>query len=314
MKLKWHASLYNALSREVKLMKPKWKAFSWRQLMRNIWLLCAAVCTVSLLSRSLAFSQEERITIKGSDTLVILNQRWAEEFMKRHPKVAIQVTGGGSGIGIAALINGTTDICAASRPMKPKEVEEFKKRYGRDPVRFEVAYDGVSIYVHPTNKVKALTIEQLCLIYTGKVSDWAKVGGAPGRIIRYGRENTSGTYEFFKEHVLQGADFTDDYQALPGTAAVVNAVSKDKLGIGYGGMAYAKGVKIVALRKDEQSPAFLPTEGNIRKGLYPLSRPLFYYLAKPPTGVIKQFIDFVLSRDGQKLVKEVGFIPIGKRK
>lgn len=271
------------------------------------------VCAVNLLSCSLAFSQANRITIKGSDTMVILNQRWAEEFMKRHRGTIAQVTGGGSGIGIAALINGTTDICAASRSMKPKEVKALKERYGQEPVKFEVAFDGVSFYVHPKNKVKALTIEQLRLIYTGKVNDWAEVGGAPGRIVRYGRENTSGTYEFVKEHVLKGADFTSDYQALPGTAAVVSAVSKDKLGIGYGGVAYAKGVRIVPIRVDEKSPAYTPTEENIRKGLYPLSRPLFFYTAKPPTGVIKQFIDFVLSPDGQKLVKEAGFIPIRRR-
>jgi len=288
----------------------RWGALSWEHLMRSKWWLYAVVCATSLLSYSLAFTQAKRITVKGSDTMVILNQRWAEEFMKRHPGATVQVSGGGSGIGIAALINGTTDICAASRPMKPKEVEMFKRRYRREPVKFEVALDGVSIYVHPENKVKELTIEQLRLIYIGKVNDWKNVGGSPGRIVRYGRENTSGTYEFFKEHVLKGADFTNDYQALPGTAAVVSAVSKDKLGIGYGGIAYTKGVKVVPLRKDEKSPAVAPTEANVRKGLYPLSRPLFFYTAKPPSGVVKQFIDFVLSPDGQKLVKQVGYIPI----
>ncbi|MCX7777670.1 MAG: substrate-binding domain-containing protein, partial [Armatimonadetes bacterium] len=159
-------------------------------------------------------------------------------------------------------------------------------------------------------KRQVLTLEQLRRIYTGEVNDWKEVGGAPGRIVRYGRENTSGTYEFLKEHVLKGADFTDDYQALPGTAAVVNAVSKDRLGIGYGGIAYVRGVRVVSLREDEKSPAYAPTEENVRKGLYPLSRPLFFYTAKPPTGLIKQFIDFALSPEGQKLVMEVGFIPI----
>jgi len=246
--------------------------------------------------------------------MVILNQRWAEEFMKKHPKILVQVTGGGSGIGIAALLSGTTDICAASRPMKQKEVREFKKRYGREPVKYEVAYDGVCVYVHPTNKVKALTIGQLRLIYTGKITDWKEVGGAPGRIVLYGRENVSGTYEFFKERVLGGADFANAYQALPGTAAVVNAVSKDKFGIGYGGVGYAKGVKVMPIRKDEKSPAFMPTIENVHKGLYPLSRPLFFFTAKPPSGAVKQFIDFVLSPAGQKLVKEVGFYPIRKVK
>ncbi|MCS7252737.1 MAG: phosphate ABC transporter substrate-binding protein [Armatimonadota bacterium] len=282
-----------------------------RQLAVRIWCLwvgCIGALTIWLYSSAL--SQRESITVKGSDTMVILNQRWAEEFMKKHPNATVQVTGGGSGIGIAALINGTTDICAASRPMKPKEIEALKERYGGEPVKFEVALDGISIYVHPKNKVKVLTLEQLRRIYTGEVNDWKEVGGAPGRIVRYGRENTSGTYEFLKEHVLKGADFTDDYQALPGTAAVVNAVSKDRLGIGYGGIAYVRGVRVVSLREDEKSPAYAPTEENVRKGLYPLSRPLFFYTAKPPTGLIKQFIDFALSPEGQKLVMEVGFIPI----
>ena len=272
------------------------------------------LCAVVLVMQACAHAQQQRITIKGSDTMVILNQRWAEEFMKRHPNILVQVTGGGSGIGIAALISGTTNICASSRSLKQKEVEDLKKRYGHEPVKYEVAYDGICIYVHPTNKVNALTIEQLRLIYTGKIRDWKEVGGTPGRIVLYGRENVSGTYEFFKEHVLKGADFASDYQALPGTAAVVNAVSRDRFGIGYGGVGYAKGVKVLALRKDSKSPAFKPTLENVHKGLYPLSRPLFFFTAKPPSGAVKQFIDFVLSPDGQKVVKEVGYYPIRKTK
>jgi phosphate transport system substrate-binding protein len=182
------------------------------------------------------------ITIKGSDTMVILGQRWAETYMKEHPDKRIQVTGGGSGTGIAALINGGTDICEASRPMKDKEKEMVRARQGKDVSEIPVALDGIAIYVPMSSSIQSLTKTQLKDIYTGAITNWRDLGGKDQRLVAYSRENNSGTYVFFKEHVMSNADFGRDIQTLPGTAAIVNAVSKDLASLGYGGIAYASGI------------------------------------------------------------------------
>ncbi|TXH26663.1 MAG: phosphate ABC transporter substrate-binding protein, partial [Elusimicrobia bacterium] len=165
----------------------------------------------------------EAVTIKGSDTLVILNQRWAERYMATHGKAIVQVTGGGSGTGIAALLSGSTDICASSRPMKEKERVALKTKTGRDPVEIAVAKDGIAVYLNTANPLAALTTEQVALVYRGKITNWKELGGPDQKIILYSRENNSGTYEFFKEHVLKKKDFTPFAQCLPGTASVANA-------------------------------------------------------------------------------------------
>jgi phosphate transport system substrate-binding protein len=250
------------------------------------------------------------VTVKGSDTMVILTQRWAEQYMGQHPGAVVQVTGGGSGTGIAALINGTTDICQASRSMKDAEREQMKARYGHGPEEILVAKDGLSIYVNEANPLHELTLAQARSIYTGAVENWKAVGGPDAPILLYGRENNSGTYSYFKEHVLEGGDFSARTQTLPGTAAVVNAVSKDVNGIGYGGDAYAKGVRLLALKQDEDSPAVLPSDATIHDGSYPLSRGLYFYLRGTPSPEVKAFIDHCLSSEGQKLVTEVGYFPI----
>ena len=257
-----------------------------------------------------AKAEEAAITVKGSDTMVILGQRWAEEYMAKHKGTTVQVTGGGSGTGISALINGTTDVCEASRSMKDTEKKQVQEKAGGPPVEITVARDGLSVFVNGANKVKELTMAQLKDIYTGKVTDWKDVGGEPGKIIPYSRENSSGTYVFFKEHVLANADYTPRAQAMPGTAAVVNAVSKEKFGIGYGGAAYAKGVKVLPVKKDGESPAIGPSEETVRNGTYPLSRPLFFYVRGIPNGEAKAFIDWVLGPDGQKIAQEVGYYPL----
>ena len=164
------------------------------------------------------------VTVKGSDTMVVLGQRWAEEYMKKHPKATIQVTGGGSGTGISALINGTTDICEASRAMKDAEKKKLAEKAGAPPIETVVARDGLSVYVNDSNPINELTMAQLKAIFTGKVTSWKDVGGPNAKIIPYSRENSSGTYVFFKEHVLENADYTPRAQNMPGTAAVVNAV------------------------------------------------------------------------------------------
>lgn len=266
---------------------------------------------ILILIFSLGFTiQKKTITIKGSDTMVILSQRWAEEYMKKHPEVTIQVTGGGSGTGISSLINGTTDICNSSRQMKDSEKQKLKDKVGTPGVEIKCAIDGLSIYVHQSNPINELSLGQLKDIYTGKITNWKDIGGLDAKIILYSRENNSGTYVYFKDEVLQGEDFVPHTQNMPGTAAVANAVMKDKFGIGYGGIAYGKGVKELKIKKDENSPAYEPTLENIAKNLYPISRFLYMYVAKRPTGEVKKFIDWTLSKEGQSVVAEVGYIPI----
>lgn len=274
---------------------------------KTLFLLTAVVAAFGF-----SFYGGETITVKGSDTLVILAQRWAEQYMAAHPDVTIQVTGGGSGTGISALINGTTDIASASRPMKRSEMEKLKQRYNSLGVEVRVAKDGLSVYLHESNPVNELTLAQLKAIYTGTVSNWKEVGGADAKIILYSRENNSGTYVFFKEHVLENEDFVPRAQNMPGTASVVNAVAKDRNGIGYGGAAYASGIKIVKIRKDDASPAVAPTEEAVMSGEYPISRYLYIYLRNRPSGALKEYIDWILSKEGQALVSDVGYFPIKK--
>lgn len=267
----------------------------------------------AVLPTTLALSAPARagtITVKGSDTMVILGQRWAEEYMKKNPSTSIQVTGGGSGTGISALINGTTDICQASRAMKPAEKEKLRDRYATTGVEIPVAKDGLAIYVNTSNPLTEISMEQLKGIYTGKIQNWKEIGGPDGKITLYSRENSSGTYVFFKEHVLENADFSPRAQSMPGTAAVVNAVSKEKFAIGYGGAAYAKGIKILKVKKDANSKAIEPTEATVKDNSYPLSRPLFFYVRNRPSGDIKSFVDWVLSGEGQGLAQKVGYYPI----
>ena len=259
---------------------------------------------------SFGFTSDDVITVKGSDTMVILAQRWAEVYMSKKSDVTIQVTGGGSGVGIAALINGTTDLCNSSRPMKPSEREKLKQRYNTLGVEIKVAKDGLSIYENAAGSISELTLEQIKDIYTGKITNWKDVGGPNAKIIVYGRENSSGTYVYFKDVVLGGADFTSTMQSMPGTAAVVNAVAKDRYAIGFGGAAYAKGIKFIKVKKDANSPGFEPIAENVKSGDYPISRFLYIYTRSKPTGAIKEYIDWILSSEGQQLVSKVGYFPV----
>ncbi|HNX57105.1 MAG TPA: phosphate ABC transporter substrate-binding protein [Prolixibacteraceae bacterium] len=269
-----------------------------------------AIVAILLGFIGFAFSPApERITVKGSDTMVILAQKWAEVYMKSNSNVAIQVTGGGSGVGISALINGATDIANASRKMKPTEKDKLKERYNTMGVEVACAKDGITVYLHPTNKVKELTVEQLGKIFRGEIKNWKEVGGADAQIKLYGRENSSGTYVFFQENVVMG-DYAANCQTLPGTAAVVNAVKKDVNGIGYGGAAYAEGIEICKVKKDANSPAYAASTETIAKNQYPITRYLFMYLRNRPTGEMKKYIDWILSPEGQKLVVEMGYFPI----
>ncbi len=179
-------------------------------------LLSLSVITISAIVFAAATTT---ITVKGSDTMVILAQRWAEEFMAKNGTISIQVTGGGSGTGISALINGTTDICNSSRPIKSSEREKLKQRYSTLGVEIKTARDGISLYVNESNPVNELTLDQIKAIYTGNITDWKQVGGPESKIIVYGRENSSGTYVYFRDEVLKGQDFTSTMQSMPGTAS-----------------------------------------------------------------------------------------------
>lgn len=251
------------------------------------------------------------ITVKGSDTMVILAQKWAEVYMGKHPEVKIQVTGGGSGTGFAALQTGATDLCNASRKIKAKEVGTFAEKFKSRPTEYKVAVDGLSIYVSAENKVEELTLEQLELIFTGKIKNWKEVGGADLAITVYSRENSSGTYEFFKEHVLKGKDFVASAQTMPGTAAVLQAVANDTKGIGYGGAAYGGGAKHLKVKKDDASAAVEPTEATVLAGNYPIWRYLYIYVNPAlDKGEIGAYLNWIRSDEGQAIVKDIGYYPI----
>lgn len=248
------------------------------------------------------------LTVKGSDTMVILTQRWAETYMKQEPEARVQVTGGGTGTGIAALQNGSTDIATASRTIKPAEQEKIRARYGADAKGVPVAKDGVAFYVHESNPITSLTSAQLKAIFQGDIRRWSEVGGPDKRIVLYSRENSSGTYVFVKDHVLKEEDFAAEAQSLPGTAAVVNAVAQEPYAIGFGGGAYAKGVRELAVRVGDQN--ILPTKENIHSGNYPLSRDLLFYLPPHPSTQAQAFLAFCLSPTGQQVVTQAGYYPL----
>lgn len=254
-----------------------------------------------------------KITVIGSDTLLILAQKWAEVYGGQHPDTHISVSGGGSGIGFAALQNQTTDLCDASRKAKASEIANCIKAFNARPTEYKVALDGLSVYVNAENPVKELTIDQLGAIFTGKIKNWKAVGGPDAPITIYSRENSSGSYEFFKEHILKGADFAASAQTMPGTAAILQAVSKDKGGIGYGGAGYGAGAKHLSVKKDEASPAIEPTEENVENQSYPIWRYLYVYVNPAlDKGEIAAYLSWIRSDDGQKIVKEVGYYPLPK--
>ena len=239
--------------------------------------------------------------------------------MKANPSVTIQVTGGGSGTGIAALLNGTTNLANLSRPIKPEEAQKAKEQ-GKEILENKVAYDGLAVVVSKSNPVQQLSLQQLMGIYTGHFNNWNEVGGPDQKILRYCREANSGTYVFFKEHVLADRDYAPDCQTMPGTGAVAEAVAKDPSGIGYGGVSYFENrpeLKIIAVKKDENSEAISPVtaEGKvnsaqIRSLQYPISRHLYVYVLGPTTPETKAYIDWMLSDAGQKVVAEVGYVPL----
>lgn len=251
----------------------------------------------------------QTLTIKGSDTMVILAQRWAEGFMAANANSTIQVSGGGSGTGIAALINGTTDLANSSRKIKKREIETVRKNRSAEVIETPVAIDTIAVYVSEKNPVKKLNIETIKQIYRGRIKNWSEVGGPDLPIVLYSRENNSGTYAYFKEQVLDDEDFAAEAQTLPGTAAVINAVARDEKGIGYGGIAFGEGVRALEIA-GEDGIHYAPTMENAIGGIYPLARFLYIYSAGEPTGIARQFLDFALSEIGQSVVDGVGYYPL----
>src|SRR5437667_7114389 len=255
-------------------------------------------------------SGKQNINLKGSDTMLQIGQRWAEVYMKDHPAVTIQVTGGGSGTGIAALVNGTTQICQSSRPMKDEEKASVKQQRNAEVIEIPVAVDALAVYLNKQNRVDYMTMEQVRRIFQGEITNWKDVGGSNGNIVLYGRENNSGTYVFFKEHVLANGDFAERYQPMGGTAAVINAVVKEVNGDGYDGIGYATDLKAISIAKHAASEPVAPTMENALSNKYPLSRFLYWYTAGAPAGTIKDLVDWVLGPQGQNIVKDVGFYPL----
>lgn len=268
------------------------------------------ISTAVVLYSTTAFAQT--LKIKGSDTVLPLSQKEAETFMKQNPSAKITVIGGGSGVGIAAFLDGTTDIAMASRKMKMSEKLKLQDA-GKAYKETIIAYDALSIIVNPGNKVSQLTREQIEGIFTGKITNWKDVGGDDEKIIAYSRESSSGTYEFFKEHLLNGKNYGNAILMMPATGAIVQSVSQTKGAIGYIGLAYMeKSVKDVKVSYDK-GKTYVPASMETAKNkTYPVIRPLFYYYLNKDEAKVKSFIDYILSGAGQKVVEEVGYVPLSK--
>ncbi|MCD7936673.1 MAG: phosphate ABC transporter substrate-binding protein [Tannerellaceae bacterium] len=248
--------------------------------------------------------------IKGSDTCLPVTQTEAENFMNKNKNAKVTVTGGGSGVGISALMEGTTDIAMSSRKIKFDEkvrLQEAKK----EAVEGIIAYDALAVVVHPDNKVSNLTREQLEGIFTGKIKNWKEVGGADLKIVAYSRETSSGTYEFFKESVLKNKNYMAGILSLPATGAIIQSVSQTKGAIGYVGLAYLnKDVKAIHVSYDEGKTYVEPSIATAKDETYPIVRPLYYYYEAGNASTVKPFIDYVLSNEGQEIVKNIGFITV----
>lgn len=250
------------------------------------------------------------IIVKGSDTVLPLAQKESEEQAKTNKDVTATIVGGGTGVGITALLEGTTDIAMASRELKTEEKLKFSEAKKEVEV-VTVAFDALAVILNPANKVEKLTREQLEKIYTGEIKNWKEVGGEDAKIIVYSRESSSGTYEFFKEEVMDKKNYAADVLSMPATGAIVQAVGQTKGAIGYVGLAYLnKEVKTVSVSYDQGKTFVAPSVAAAKDKSYPIARPLFYMFDKTNAAKVKPVVDFVLSEQGQKIVLEVGYIPL----
>lgn len=269
-----------------------------------------ALC--SLLALSAFYPAGLDIRIKGSDTVLPLSQKFAEVFIKKNPGARITVTGGGSGVGLAAFLEGTTDIAMSSRKIKVSEKLKMQEA-GKSYKELIIANDALSVIVHPSNKVDRLTREQLEGIFTGKITNWKQLGGEDQKIIAYSRESSSGTYEFFKEHVMDNKNYAASVLNMPATGAIIQSVAQNKNAVGYVGLAYVdKNVKGVSVSYDQGKNYVKATIANARSNKYPVVRPLYYYYLTKDEPKLKPFINFAMSSEGQKLVTEIGYVSVGK--
>lgn len=259
----------------------------------------------------------------GSDTMVNLAQAWAEEYAKVEPSVSIEVSGGGSGLGIAGLINGTAEIANSSRKLEPEEVEKCKAKHGSEPKEYMVGYDALSIFVHKNNPLSEISIDDLAEIYKegGKITKWSDLGiqnipGAQGdEMVRVSRQNNSGTYHYFREVVIgKKGDFKAGSVDLNGSKDVVETIAKTPNAIGYSGMGYATPeVKIVKVAKKKGEPAIMPSIETTLNKTYPIARPMFMYTPGTPPAHIQKYLDWVMTEPGQKIVQDTGYIPLQKK-
>ena len=253
---------------------------------------------------------------KGSDTIVNLALAWAEQYQSLHPEVRISVTGGGSGTGIAALINGTVDIANASRQIKEEELSEARDN-GADPVEFVVARDAIAVIVNPENPVNQLTLQQISDIYSGNINNWLEVGGEDRPIVRLSRETNSGTHVYFLEVVLRlGQEdnktlFAVNTLLLPSSEGIIAEVSDNPNAIGYDGLGYVTTeVKMIAVAREDGGPYVLPSAETVNDGEYAIARDLYMYTASEPTGAVKQYLDWIMSPEAQEIVTDLGFVPV----
>lgn len=264
--------------------------------------------TLALFTSSLTQAQK----IKGSDTVLPLAQKEAENYMKANKNTKLTVIGGGSGVGLAALIDGTTDIAMSSRKMKMTEKIKLSDA-GKASKETIIALDALAVIVNPSNKVSQLTKSQLEDIFTGKIKNWKEVGGEDLQIVVYSRESSSGTYEFFKEHVMGNKNYASSVLSMPATGSIVQSISQTKGAIGYVGYAYVeKEVKAISVSFDKGKTFVAPSMETAKNKTYPIVRPLFYYYLSSSEKAVKPFVDYCLSAEGQKIVEQVGYVPLTK--
>lgn len=249
--------------------------------------------------------------IKGSDTMVQLMSLLSESYMKTNPENKISITGGGSGTGISALLNGTTDICASSRDIEEKEISIGKAK-NIVPVSIVIGNDGLAVVVHKDNPINELTMEQVKKIYTGEYKNWKDLGGQDQPIDVYSRESSSGTYKFFQEHVLNKKDYAKEVKLMPSTQTIIQSVSDSKWSVGYSGLGYTKNanIKILGIKKDDSSPVVMPSDKTVLDKTYSIARPLYLIFNGEPKGELKKFVDFCISEAGQKIVEESGYVKV----
>ena len=272
--------------------------------MKRITLILTLACLILTLMVSISQAGEGQLVVQGSTTVLPIAQAAAEVFMQNNPQANISVRGGGSGNGIAALIEGTCDIADASRPMKVKEILLCQKK-GISPVPHIVAMDGIAVIVHSSNPIQGLNIEEIKDIYTGKITNWKELGGKDLKIVVVSRDSSSGTFETFEKIVLKGKKVIPESLAQASNQTVATVISTTKGAIGYVGLGYISNT-VKAL----QVNGVIPEQETVVSGKYPISRPLYMYTNGAPQGTAKNFLEFILIEEGQKIVEEQGFVPL----